>query len=119
MTRAYKQGDMAMSGESSDPSRRSFVRYLKKIAADLSETRARLREHENRASEPLAIVGMSCRFPGGVGSPDELWELLVSGGDAVSGLPTDRGWDLERLYDPDPDQVGTMYVASGRVRVRV
>ena len=63
--------------------------------------------------EPLAIVGMGCRFPGGVGSPEELWELLVAGGDAVSGLPTDRGWDVEGLFDPDPDQLGTVYTRGG------
>ncbi|MYU19914.1 polyketide synthase, partial [Streptomyces sp. SID8361] len=50
--------------------------------------------------EPIAIVGMGCRFPGGVRTPEELWQLLISGGDAISGLPDDRGWDLEGLYHP-------------------
>ncbi|WP_327117583.1 SDR family NAD(P)-dependent oxidoreductase [Nocardia sp. NBC_01730] len=62
-----------------------------------------------RADEPIAIVGMGCRFPGGVKSPDELWELLVSESDATSDYPTDRGWDLERLFDEDPDKPGTVY----------
>ncbi|WP_442800066.1 SDR family NAD(P)-dependent oxidoreductase [Nocardia sp. NBC_01730] len=62
-----------------------------------------------RAGEPIAIVGMSCRFPGGVMSPDELWDLLVSGIDATGEYPSDRGWDLERLFDEDPDKPGTVY----------
>ncbi len=61
----------------------------------------------------MAIVGMSCHFPGGVTSPAELWELLAAGGDAMGGFPADRGWQLESLYDPDPAKVGASYVSEG------
>ncbi|MBI0375127.1 SDR family NAD(P)-dependent oxidoreductase, partial [Streptomyces albiflaviniger] len=63
--------------------------------------------------EPIAIVSMSCRFPGGVRTPEELWQLLVSGGDALSEFPADRGWDIESLYNPDPDAQGTSYTREG------
>ncbi|MFE2728890.1 SDR family NAD(P)-dependent oxidoreductase [Kitasatospora sp. NPDC059327] len=63
--------------------------------------------------EPIAIVAMSCRFPGEVNSPEELWELLLQGADVMSGFPTNRGWDLERLFDADPERLGTSYVSRG------
>ncbi|MCX2734485.1 type I polyketide synthase, partial [Saccharopolyspora sp. NFXS83] len=65
------------------------------------------------SDEPIAIVAMSCRFPGGVAGPEDLWRLVDSGTDAVSSFPVDRGWDVEGLYDPDPDAVGKSYSVEG------
>ncbi len=77
--------------------------YLKRVTVELHDTRLRLREEQERVREPIAIVGMSCRYPGGVTSPEELWELVASGGDGLSGYPTDRGWDLERINGAERD----------------
>ncbi|MFE0026115.1 SDR family NAD(P)-dependent oxidoreductase [Amycolatopsis sp. NPDC059021] len=63
--------------------------------------------------EPIAIVGMSCRYPGGVTSPEDLWQLLVTGTDAVTGMPADRGWDVEGIYDPEPGVPNKTYTREG------
>ncbi|HEX6341999.1 type I polyketide synthase [Umezawaea sp.] len=64
-------------------------------------------------NEPIAIVGMGLRLPGGIETPEQLWELVTSGSDAISDFPTNRGWDLANLFDPDPDHEGTSYVTRG------
>ncbi|MFD0493704.1 type I polyketide synthase [Streptomyces rhizosphaericus] len=87
--------------------------HLKWVTAELRQTRERLREAESAEPEPIAIVGMACRYPGGVRSPEELWRLVRDGEDAVSGFPTDRGWGVEELFDPDPESYGKSYVDQG------
>ncbi|WP_249645166.1 type I polyketide synthase, partial [Nocardia sputi] len=66
-----------------------------------------------RSDEPIAIVGIGCRFPGGVGSAEDMWRLVASGSDVITPFPEDRGWDLERLLHPDPDEPGTVYIREG------
>jgi len=63
--------------------------------------------------EPIAIISIGCRFPGGVRSPEQLWDLVIGGGDALTGFPVNRGWDLDGLFDDDPDAPGTCYVRDG------
>ncbi|MYU19202.1 hypothetical protein GTZ78_53130, partial [Streptomyces sp. SID8361] len=95
------------------PDHDKLVEYLRWATAELHTTRAKLQAATEAGTQPLAIVGMACRLPGGVSSPEDLWRLVESGTDAISGFPVDRGWDVDGLYDPDPDVPGKSYTVEG------
>ncbi|SEF53033.1 Acyl transferase domain-containing protein [Actinacidiphila yanglinensis] len=87
--------------------------YLRRAVGDARALRERVRELEESAREPIAVVGVGCRFPGGVTSPEGLWGVVSGGVDAMGGFPLDRGWDVEAVYDPDPEARGKTYTRSG------
>ncbi|MYV97456.1 type I polyketide synthase, partial [Streptomyces sp. SID3343] len=87
--------------------------YLKRALADVRQAQKRVRDVEANRREPIAIVGMACRLPGDVSTPEDLWRLVESGTDAVGEAPTDRGWDLRDIYHPDPDRPGKTYTVAG------
>ncbi|MFJ9842405.1 type I polyketide synthase, partial [Kitasatospora sp. NPDC101155] len=90
-----------------------LVEALRKSLEEVGSLKKANRRLLNASREPIAIVGMACRLPGGVASPEDLWRMVSEGRDGVSGFPTDRGWDLAGLFDEDPETTGTSYVDQG------
>jgi acyl transferase domain-containing protein/acyl carrier protein len=90
-----------------------LARHVLREASGIVESVAAARASVARTQEPIAIVSMGCRYPGGASSPEDLWRVVHSGIDAIGAFPSDRGWDLDGLYDPDPDRRGTSYVREG------
>ncbi|QEV20765.1 SDR family NAD(P)-dependent oxidoreductase [Streptomyces alboniger] len=83
-----------------------LVDYLKRATADLRDTRRRLQEAQDKDREPIAVIGMACRYPGGITTPEEMWQLVAEGRDGITEVPADRGWDLDALSLADEEAAG-------------
>jgi acyl transferase domain-containing protein/D-arabinose 1-dehydrogenase-like Zn-dependent alcohol dehydrogenase/acyl carrier protein len=96
------------------PTPNAITRYLNvQLSGDTASAVVRASKATLATSEPIAIIGISCRLPGGADSPEALWQRLVEGRDLIGDFPTDRGWDAEALYDPDPDASGKTTTCKG------
>ncbi|MFF1926402.1 SDR family NAD(P)-dependent oxidoreductase, partial [Streptomyces sp. NPDC058221] len=96
------------------PTPLALVRYLEeRLGAAPSGAETTPDRPRGTDDEPIAIIAMSCRYPGGVSTPEDLWRLVADGGEAGGTFPDDRGWDVAGLYDPDPQQQGKIYTTRG------
>ncbi|WP_425426975.1 type I polyketide synthase [Streptomyces sulphureus] len=95
------------------PTSTALTHHLESLLAQAPDEERRAAAAPASAAEPVAIVGMACRYPGGVATPEDLWRLVAEGRDAVTGFPTDRGWDLAGLHAPDRERTGTAHAREG------
>ncbi|MGA5040304.1 type I polyketide synthase [Streptomyces capoamus] len=95
------------------PTPRALARRIRQLLSKSADDGAAVRADSGPEDDPVVIVGMACRYPGAVASPEDLWRLVAEGGDAVGDFPADRGWDLDGLYHPSPEHRKTTYARSG------